>query len=205
MSLFGYGKKRWMDNLVIEVNGVEYKCLEENDGVAEAVIMNPDRKEKVDLLGLRNFLEVNGKRYVLRRITPFCAGDMLCKYMVRAFGGCARDSLSLGIKPIQIPSSVEIIGEACFQGCESLYGVVFEWDSKLKEIGDAAFSNSGIRSIRIPNNVEHIEARCFYECNSLCEVVFETDSKLKKIGGAAFFGSKIKSIRIPSNVEILGK
>jgi hypothetical protein len=42
-----------------------------------------------------------------------------------------------GIKSIRIPNNVEKIGNWCFFACESLYEVVFESDSKLKEIPSA--------------------------------------------------------------------
>jgi hypothetical protein len=44
------------------------------------------------------------------------------------------------ITTIRIPNNVENIGISCFSGCESLSEVVFKSDSKLKEIGDEAFS-----------------------------------------------------------------
>jgi hypothetical protein len=51
--------------------------------------------------------------------------------------------------------------------------VVFESESKLKQIGDYAFYDSGIKSIRIPNNVKNIGKDCFCGCKSLSKVTFE--------------------------------
>jgi hypothetical protein len=48
-----------MKKLVIEVNGVKYKCCDENDEVAEAVGVNYSKKEIV-LLAFRNFVEIMG-------------------------------------------------------------------------------------------------------------------------------------------------
>jgi hypothetical protein len=118
VSLFGYSrekkkKKGWMKKLVIEVNGVGYECVSEINKVAEAVGMDYDYK--VDLLAFRDSVEVNGNRYVLTRIATF-----------------GRCKVSL----ILIPNNVQNIGKRCFDGCKSLYEVLFESDSKLIKIGN---------------------------------------------------------------------
>jgi hypothetical protein len=79
--------------------------------------------------------------------------------------------------------------------------IVFDPDSKIREIVSYTFSNSGIRAIRIPNNVEKIGKCCFCRCKSLYEVVFESNYKLKEIGGYAFFSCGVKGIEIPSSCE----
>jgi hypothetical protein len=99
---------------------------------------------------------------------------------------------------------VEALFTLCFLKCNSLTEVIFESESKLKEMGKRAFSWSGLKSIRIPNNVEKLGDGCFCNCESLSEVIFESESKLKEIGGSAFSSSGLKSIRIPNNVEKLG-
>jgi hypothetical protein len=74
---------------------------------------------------------------------------------------------------IRIPSNVEMFGKYCFSECKSLCEVVFESNSKLREIDDLALSSSGIKTIRIPSNVEMFGKHCFSGCKSLYEVVFE--------------------------------
>jgi hypothetical protein len=42
--------------------------------------------------------------------------------------------------------------------------VVFEPESRLKEIGEGAFRGSGVKSIRIPSGIEKIQRTCFINC-----------------------------------------
>jgi hypothetical protein len=132
---------------MIEVNGVEYKCDDETDRTVETVGISNSREKMTDVI-FRKFLEMNGQRYVLTRI-----------------GSIDQHKISV----ISIPNGVEKVGKQC----ESLCEVFFESDSKLKEIGDCAFSRSGFESIRIPSNVEKIGNGCFSFCFHLSEVTFE--------------------------------
>jgi hypothetical protein len=129
------------------------------------------------------FIDVARKRYIVKEISGFGKWN--------------------GIR-VTIANSVEKLGEQCFFQCESLSEVIFESESKLKEIGNWAFCYSGLESIRIPNNIEKLGEYCFWGCNSLSEVIFESGSKLKEIGRDAFCASDLKSIRIPKSVEKLG-
>jgi hypothetical protein len=103
-----------MTTLKTKVKEVEYRCLEKMNGGADAVV-NRGREDEVKQIAFRNFVEINGKRHFVRQITA------LRKY---------------GILIVSIPSSVEIIGSDCFSERKSLCEVVFESNSKLKEIGD---------------------------------------------------------------------
>jgi hypothetical protein len=78
-----------------------------------------------------------------------------------------------------------------------IYEVVFESDSKLKEIGDFAFHNSGIKTIRIPNNVENIGKQCFECCYGLFEITFEG---CPSIGMKAFVGCPLKCVKVAKGV-----
>jgi hypothetical protein len=109
-----------------------------------------------------------------------------------------------GIQSVRISNNVENIGKECFYKCKSLCEVVFESDSKLKEIDGSTFYYSGIKTIRIPSNIEYIGEYCFYKCKFLGEIVFESDSKLKGIDNRAFSCSGITAIAIPSDVHFIG-
>jgi hypothetical protein len=82
--------------------------------------------------------------------------------LIRYFGVAER---------VLVKSSIEIIGVGCFSGCSYIREVMFESESRLKEIGYRAFAETKIRSIRILNTVEKIGRCCFSWCFCLCEVM----------------------------------
>jgi hypothetical protein len=87
---------------------------------------------------------------------------------------------------IDIPATVEEIGDSCFYECRSLTEVNFERDSRLKRIGEFAFAQTAIKTITIPRGVEVIPESCFRGCRFLMEVRFE--SELREIAESAFEG-----------------
>jgi hypothetical protein len=109
-----------------------------------------------------------------------------------------------GLRAIQIPSSVEIVGEHCFWECISLDEVTFESGCKLQRIEKQAFGESCVKAIRIPSNVEIIGENCFHNCQFLSEVTFESGCKLRRIEKEALKWSGVKKIEIPSSVEFIG-
>jgi hypothetical protein len=140
-----------MSDFRIEENGITYKIISKSDGTSLA---ERSSGGVAGALVLRDFIEVNGKRIVLKEI-----------------GECAFRECP--IKSIGIPSNVEVIRKDCFYHCESLCEVTFESSSKLKEIGEDVFCECAIKSIRIPSNVEVIGKKCFCYCRSLFGVTFE--------------------------------
>ena len=85
---------------------------------------------------------------------------------------------------IEIPASVETIGQYAFNDCTSLHTVTFEKGSKLKTIGDSTFSGcTSLISISIPASVETIEDQAFEGCSLLATVTFEKGSQLKTVDG----------------------
>jgi hypothetical protein len=183
------------------VDGVKYKCLDEMSKVAEAKEIADTSERRIELVAFRNFLEVNGERFVLRKIAGFKKLKDLIFYVpsnveILEKCGVPRFNLPGEVVPdsllalLDFGARLSILMTNCIWGneyqCESLRQIIFESDSKLKEFGDSAFCLSGIKSIRIPNNVERIGSGCFCCCQSLYEVTFGLDSKLKQIGYGAF-------------------
>ncbi len=115
-----------------------------------------------------------------------------------AFKNC--DSLT----NLEIPASVETIGEMAFGVCENLNQVTFGANSQLKTIGDNAFWNCDITSIEIPASVVTIGDDAFNGCGNLSQVTFEANSQLKTIEQTAFCGCAITSIEIPASVKTIG-
>jgi len=106
---------------------------------------------------------------------------------------------------IEIPASVETIGNNIFDGCTSLQTVTFEKGSKFKTIGSDVFSDcTSLTSIEIPASVEEIRGSAFFGCSSLKTVTFEKGSKLKTVAGFSHCTS-LTTIEIPASVETIGQ
>ena len=99
-------------------------------------------------------------------------------YYYGAFSDCTA------LTSIEIPASVETIGNTAFSDCSSLATVTFEKGSRLKTIGNNAYYRcTSLTSIEIPASVETIEKKAFKGCSKLTTVTFEKGSQLKIIGG----------------------
>lgn len=89
--------------------------------------------------------------------------------------------------PVEIPSTVTLIGSRAFYGCSDLTGI--DIPDSVTEIGKSAFWGcSGLTSIVIPDSVTEIGNRAFAGCSGLTSV---TLSECTKIGDGAFDDSCI--------------
>ena len=124
----------------------------------------------------------------------FCHGEYIntCEGM---FGKCEK------LCKIEIPKSVETIGNSAFKGCSSLESITIP--HSVKEIGYSAFQScSGLKSVAIPNSVKKIGSDAFCGCSGLKSVAIP--NSVKEIGDSAFVGcSGLKSVAIPDSVERL--
>jgi hypothetical protein len=86
-----------------------------------------------------------------------------------------------GLKSIEIPSSVVVLGKESFCECKSLEFVTFKNDSQLERIEEYAFCWSGLKSIEIPSYVVALGKGSFDGCRSLESVTFGSGSQLEWI------------------------
>lgn len=106
-----------------------------------------------------------------------------------AFCGCK-------IVSIQVPESVQVIGNAVFKECLSLKSI--RLPNSLREIGDSAFEYSGLTAIDIPENVSVVGNSAFRECYKLESV--RISKTVSEIGDGIFIWSKkLKSIVVDSD------
>ena len=87
---------------------------------------------------------------------------------------------------MNVPDSVVVIGQDCFESCSSLVVVSFGSNSRLKRILRGAFSGTNITEIDLPDSLEEIEPWAFARCTRLARVGFGKESKLRTIAADAF-------------------
>ena len=139
------------------------------------------------------------------------------KKVVSIWGSAFKDCESL--KSIEIPDSVEYIGESTFSGCKNLTTVklpnsitslannVFEYCESLTDlqipygveaIGEFAFGKCiNLSNINIPNSVTSIAQYAFDDCNSLKSI--EIPSSVTDIGVCVFrYCYGLESINVDS-------
>ena len=131
-----------------------------------------------------------------------------------AFGSCPA------LTAIDIPGSVEIIGDVVFSNCTSLKTVTMH--EGTKQMGNANFQNTALESFTFPGTIEVVNSSNFYECSNFKSVDLKGVKKLT--GGsftslpslttvtmyegltsidAAFSNSGLTSVVIPASVTYL--
>ncbi|MBR6393363.1 MAG: leucine-rich repeat protein, partial [Ruminococcus sp.] len=105
------------------------------------------------------------------------------------------------IKTIILPEELKIIEEGSFNGCTSLETV--EIPETVEEIGNNAFFNcSSLKNITIPNHVKIIPFQCFENCISLESI--DIPKSIVELGKHAFENcTSLKTISIPNTVETI--
>jgi hypothetical protein len=88
----------------------------------------------------------------------FESGSRLREIGAKAFEGC------LELKTFNMPESVEILSEHCFEDCFPLKTINFVGSSRLKRIGEQAFASCDLHSITIPASTEEIDGSAFAGC-----------------------------------------
>jgi hypothetical protein len=63
-----------------------------------------------------------------------------------------------------VPSSVETIGDRCFENCSRMRTITFEDASGLRKIAKRALAGSRLTSITIPASTQEIDGFTFVGC-----------------------------------------
>ena len=96
---------------------------------------------------------------------------------VQAFWMCKK------LNSLNIPKSVNVIGDLCFNGCEALTTVTIP--DGVTKIGDSMFSGcSSLTSVDIPDSVTSIDEWAFYNCENLKNITIP--ESVAKFGRNAF-------------------
>ena len=107
------------------------------------------------------------------------------------------------IQSVDIPKSVIVIGDSCFERCLKLIEVSFASDlysHGLKHIGNKAFSYcSRLSSIILPNNVTSIGNSAFKGCSHLLSIT--VPNSVKNIGEEVFRSCKeLETVFLPNSI-----
>jgi hypothetical protein len=138
----------------------------------------------------------------------FETGTRLREIGSGAFAACEE------LKRFNVPESVEILGKYCFGSCREMKRVEFEGSSRLKRIGERAFSGCKLDSITIPALAEEIDGSAFVDC-PLREIRVAPGSLNFKVEGnllvrsdgteiVRYFGLD-REIVVHRKVKVLGK
>lgn len=107
-----------------------------------------------------------------------------------AFCGCNK------LKELTIPNGVYEIGHAAFANCSALEKVNIP--TSVKIIKDSVFQGTNLKEIIIPDSVISIEAQAFYECRCLESIIIPNN--VTSIESEAFaMCSKLTSVLISSS------
>ena len=88
------------------------------------------------------------------------------------------------LEEVQLPISIESIGEGAFEGCSKLNHVEIPEGSALSRLGESVFAYSGLESIVFPKGIIELPRFTFRECRRLQQVTLP--KSLTKIGVSAF-------------------
>lgn len=104
---------------------------------------------------------------------------------------------------VEAPSSLMVIGDYAFAGCDSLERVT-GLPQSLAVIGEGAFREcSGLREFEFPQGVRTVPRECFIRCKSLRKV--KLHDGITEIKAFAFTQcTSLRSISIPSGLEAVG-
>lgn len=82
------------------------------------------------------------------------------------------------VRSVQCPASLEVIGQCAFFYAVDLKSVTFAPNSKLRVIGEQAFSDcTNLETIELPNSIDSIGTNAFVLCENLKKVTIPTGLK----------------------------
>lgn len=104
---------------------------------------------------------------------------------------------------IELPSTLEIIGEESFRGCSYLEEMIIP--ERTLRIGESAFRDCvRMTYLEIQNSCIKIGERAFENCSSLMEIVLPDG--LNEIYGGVFNSCKsLAHIKLPKNLTVIGE
>lgn len=116
-------------------------------------------------------------------------------------------TLTLGCSGTTIPTSVTVIGNYAFYGCQGMTSLTIP--NSVTRIGIAAFSWCDLKTLKLPNSVRHIGSRAFgYNSNESSDTVYVSvniPDSVETIGERAFYYCDFCDVTIPASVTKMGE
>ena len=116
-------------------------------------------------------------------------------------------TLTLGCSGTTIPTSVTVIGNDAFYGCQGMTSLTIP--NSVTRIGNAAFSWCDLKTLKLPNSVRHIGVRAFgYDSNESSDTVYVSvniPDSVETIGERAFYYCDFCDVTIPASVTKMGE
>ena len=105
------------------------------------------------------------------------------------------------VRSVECPASLEVIGQCAFFYATELKSVTFAPNSKLKTIGEQAFSDcTNLETIELPNSVDSIGVNAFVLCENLKKITIPTG--LRKLSRSTFMScSNLMKVKFPETLK----
>lgn len=155
----------------------------------------------IEIEGGENVKSVGKQAFLSSKINSLASFTSLKTIGEKAFYGTYQNATG---PSIQIPASVESIGEAAFQG-SAYQEITFQAGSQLKTIGAYAFKQlPKATTITIPKSVTSMEWYVFQESKLLETIQFEKGINLSEISSMMFSDcDALRTIEIPASVTTI--
>ena len=107
----------------------------------------------------------------------------------------------VNIQKITLPKKVAVIEAEAFKDCTGLNGVI--WSEQLKTIGSRAFENcTSLKDVILPDQVETIGFSAFNNCTGMTKIVIP--ASVVELGSEIFyFCNSLKTAEIKGKIETL--
>lgn len=113
-----------------------------------------------------------------------------------AFSGCRS------ISSVTIPASVSNVLRQAFSNCSALKEVIFEGGSNKITLGADIFRQcTALSKVVLPQNIEEIPYGTFLGCSALEKI--DIPASVKTIGAAAFTSSGLKEVFLPASISAI--
>ncbi len=114
-------------------------------------------------------------------------------------------SNNTGLNSIELPDSVETIGDEAFVGCSSLVGTI-RIPENVKTIGSNCYADLGCDSVNIlSTQLSEIKSGAFSGCASLGSVSFPSGDYAIAFGDQVFMDSGLQNINLPTGLTRMGR